>query len=62
MIVLVADEAGAVLGYTYAGLEGNDYIDTALARPACCTTLLWIRHVDGKVSGECCSTQRWPRL
>lgn len=26
VIVLVAEEAGTVLGYTYAGLEGNDYM------------------------------------
>lgn len=31
-IVLVAEEAGAVLGYAYAGLEGNDYM--ALRGPA----------------------------
>jgi ribosomal protein S18 acetylase RimI-like enzyme len=27
VVVLVADEAGMVLGYTYAGLEGTDYMD-----------------------------------
>lgn len=32
VIVLVADEAGQVLGYAYAGLEGNDYM--ALRGPA----------------------------
>ncbi len=26
MIVLVAEEAGAVVGYTYAGLEGSDWL------------------------------------
>ena len=32
VIVLVAEAAGEVLGYTYAGLEGNDYM--ALRGPA----------------------------
>jgi len=32
VIVLVAEERGAVLGYTYAGLEGNDWM--ALRGPA----------------------------
>jgi ribosomal protein S18 acetylase RimI-like enzyme len=32
VIVLVAEEAGAVLGYAYAGLEGNDWM--ALRGPA----------------------------
>ena len=32
MVLLVADEAGAVLGYAYAGLEGADYM--ALRGPA----------------------------
>ena len=32
VIALVAEGAGAVLGYTYAGLEGNDYM--ALRGPA----------------------------
>lgn len=32
VIVLVAEGAGAVLGYTYAGVEGNDYM--ALRGPA----------------------------
>src|SRR2546422_290515 len=31
-IVLVADEAGVVLGYAYAGVEGNDWM--ALRGPA----------------------------
>ncbi len=26
MVVLVAEEAGAVVGYTYAGIEGNDWL------------------------------------
>lgn len=26
VVVLVAERAGAVLGYTYAGVEGNDYM------------------------------------
>src|SRR5690349_3157547 len=26
VIVLVAEEAGALLGYTYAGIEGHDYM------------------------------------
>lgn len=32
VVVLVAEERGAVLGYTYAGVEGNDYM--ALRGPA----------------------------
>lgn len=32
VVVLVAEEAGAVLGYAYAGLEGTDYM--ALRGPA----------------------------
>lgn len=32
MIVLVAERDGAVVGYTYAGMEGNDYM--ALRGPA----------------------------
>jgi ribosomal protein S18 acetylase RimI-like enzyme len=32
VVVLVAEAAGAVLGYTYAGVEGNDYM--ALRGPA----------------------------
>lgn len=32
VIVLVAEDAGAVLGYAYAGIEGNDYM--ALRGPA----------------------------
>src|SRR3954447_26998311 len=32
VIVLVAEEAGKVLGYAYAGIEGNDYM--ALRGPA----------------------------
>jgi ribosomal protein S18 acetylase RimI-like enzyme len=32
VVVLVAEEGGAVLGYTYAGLEGTDYM--ALRGPA----------------------------
>lgn len=32
IIILVADEDGAVVGYTYAGVEGNDYM--ALRGPA----------------------------
>lgn len=32
IIILVADEDGAVIGYTYAGVEGNDYM--ALRGPA----------------------------
>jgi ribosomal protein S18 acetylase RimI-like enzyme len=32
VVVLVAEEAGATLGYTYAGLEGTDYM--ALRGPA----------------------------
>jgi ribosomal protein S18 acetylase RimI-like enzyme len=32
VVVLVAEEAGVILGYTYAGLEGNDYM--ALRGPA----------------------------
>ena len=60
VIILVAEREGEVAGYTYAGIEGRDYM--SLRGPA---GVLYDIVVDdahrGHGVGRCCSTPRWPR-
>src|SRR5215217_5569147 len=56
IVVLVAEQGGEVLGYTYAGVEGYDYM--VLRGPARCTTSWSIPRIADAASVGCCSTRR----
>src|SRR6185369_11543851 len=60
IIILVAERDGEVIGYTYAGVEGTDYM--SLRGPAgVLYDIVVAPPIAGKASAGGCSTRRWRR-